>query len=100
VPGKEKRRNEAFMQDIITAWQEEAVTTLDVRQDLERGDEPFVRIMTVAQQVGAGQTFVLIAPFEPAPLYEVLGGQGFTHETLSLAPDAWYVRFQRSAAGG
>ncbi len=73
------------------------VVTLDVRPDLARGDEPFVRIMEAAATVAAGQSFVVIAPFEPVPLYGVLGAQGFTAQTACAAPDEWIVRFTRAA---
>lgn len=79
-----------------TSLPQSAVETLDVRPDLERGDEPFVRIMEAAARVGPGQTFIVIAPFEPAPLYGVLGAQGFTYQTECVAPDEWIVRFTRS----
>ena len=72
-------------------------TTLDVRPDLERGDEPFARIMETAASIGSGGQLVLIAPFEPVPLYAVLQGQGFTHQTDRRAADEWVVTFTRQA---
>lgn len=76
--------------------QEPGTIVLDVRPDLARGDEPFARIMQAAASVKEGETLVLIAPFEPVPLYGVLGGQGFTHETRQLGPGEWVVRFVRA----
>lgn len=75
--------------------QEEGTITLDVRPDLARGDEPFVRIMEAAAGVKSGEALAIIAPFEPVPLYGVLGAQGFTHETRQAAADEWVVRFVR-----
>ncbi len=72
-------------------------TTLDVRPDLERGDEPFARIMEVAASIVPGGQLVLIAPFEPVPLYGVLGGQGFTHQTEKRDADEWVITFTRPA---
>lgn len=72
-------------------------TTLDVRPDLERGDEPFARIMETAALVGSGGQLVLIAPFEPVPLYAVLQGQGFAHQTERRAADEWVITFTRQA---
>jgi uncharacterized protein (DUF2249 family) len=71
-------------------------TTLDVRPDLERGDEPFERIMAAAAAIGPGQHLAVIAPFEPVPLYAVLQGQGFSHQTAQPSPDEWVVTFTRS----
>jgi uncharacterized protein (DUF2249 family) len=74
-------------------WKAEAKTVLDVRPDLERGDEPFVRIMEAASAIQPGRTLVIIAPFEPVPLYDVLAARGFSHETAMVAADEWVVRF-------
>jgi hypothetical protein len=79
-------------------WQAHAREILDVRPDLERGDEPFVRILQTAERLQPGEAFVLIAPFEPQPLYGVLGGRGFTYETERVADDEWIVRFTREPA--
>ncbi len=84
------------MNEQVTMWQAQARTTLDVRSDLERGDEPFVRIMETAGQVAPGESFLLIAPFEPVPLYDVLGQRGFQYETSKVADNEWAVRFSRS----
>ncbi|WP_376794236.1 DUF2249 domain-containing protein [Thermogemmatispora sp.] len=84
-------------QEQARLWREQATALLDVRPDLERGDEPFVRIMEAATPLKVGETLVLVAPFEPVPLYGVLGGRGFRHETLCLAADEWVVRFTREA---
>lgn len=81
------------MDEQVTLWQQQATTILDVRPDLERGDEPFVRIMEAAAGIHPGESLLLIAPFEPVPLYGVLGGRGFQHETHQIAPNEWVVRF-------
>ena len=78
-------------------WKAQANTVLDVRADLEQGGEPFVRIMEAAEAIKPGGTLVIIAPFEPVPLYEVLGARGFVHETEKVAADEWVVRFMRNS---
>lgn len=74
-------------------WKADARIVLDVRPDLANGGEPFVRIMEAASTIQSGETLVIIAPFEPVPLYDVLAARGFTHETVKIAPDEWVVRF-------
>jgi len=74
-------------------WKAEADTVLDVRPDLESGGEPFVRIMEAVAIIKPGETLVIIAPFEPVPLYDVLGARGFSHETAMVAAGEWVVRF-------
>ena len=74
-------------------WKAEADTVLDVRPDLESGGEPFVRIMEAVATIKPGETLVISAPFEPVPLYDVLGARGFSHETAMVAAGEWVVRF-------
>lgn len=71
-------------------------THLDVRDDIRRGDEPFARIMAVVKALEPGRVLVLRAPFEPIPLYDVLGKRGFAHWTERGAPDDWAVWFYRT----
>jgi uncharacterized protein (DUF2249 family) len=76
------------------------VVTLDVREDLKRGREPFSKIMRTVAALGANEDLLLIAPFEPAPLYAVLGQQGFSHVSKTTPAGDWEVRFSRSESAG
>ena len=71
---------------------------LDVREDVRRGQEPFTRIMAAVNALVGDDVLVLRAPFEPVPLYGVLGKRGFAHWTERHAPDDWSVWFYRDAA--
>ena len=71
---------------------------LDVREDIRRGQEPFARIMAAVKTLADDQALVLRAPFEPVPLYDVLGKRGFAHRTERHAADDWSVWFYRDAA--
>ena len=71
---------------------------LDVREDIQRGQEPFARIMAAVKTLGSDQALVLRVPFEPIPLFDVLGKRGLTHWTELHAPDDWSVWFYRDAA--
>lgn len=70
---------------------------LDVRDDVRRGQEPFFKIMGAIKALEPGQALILRAPFEPRPLYDVLGGRGFAHWTERHAADDWSVWFYREA---
>lgn len=83
------------MREQAVMWKTRASTLLDVRPELEQGGEPFVRIMEAALAIKPGGTLVIVAPFEPVPLYAVLGAQGFAHETEKVATDEWVVCFSR-----
>jgi len=68
---------------------------LDVREDIRRKQEPFARIMAAVNALQADQVLVLRAPFEPIPLYAVLGRRGLRHWAEPTAPDDWTVWFYR-----
>ena len=70
---------------------------LDVRDDIRQGREPFARIMAAVKALGPDHVLVLRAPFEPLPLYGVLGKRGLAHWTEPHAPDDWSVWFYRDA---
>ena len=74
----------------------ERIVDLDVREALRRGEEPFSRIMAARRALAPGHVLRLRAIFEPAPLYAVMGKQGFLHWTEALAPDDWRVWFYRA----
>lgn len=84
------------MSERATSWKAQAKALLDVRPELEQGGEPFVRIMEAASAIKPGGTLVIVAPFEPVPLYAVLGAQGFEHETEKVAANEWVVQFTRN----
>jgi uncharacterized protein (DUF2249 family) len=70
---------------------------LDVRAEIAGGREPFTRIMATVKALGADQALVLRVPFEPLPLYEVLGRRGFAHWTERADTGDWSVWFYRDA---
>jgi uncharacterized protein (DUF2249 family) len=71
------------------------VVTVDVREDIQRGQEPFSKIMAAASRLKQDEELLLIAPFEPVPLYGVLGQRGFTHQTTPTSEGAWEILFSR-----
>ncbi len=68
--------------------------TLDVREDLRAGREPFARIMQAVDGLTPGQALVLYATFEPVPLLGVLEGRGFSHRCREIGGGDWEVRFE------
>ncbi len=69
------------------------IVEADVREELRAGREPFQLIMAARAEVPPGGCLVVRATFEPAPLYRVLGKQGFRHHTEEFAADDWRVWF-------
>ena len=50
---------------------------VDVRDLIRRGGQPLPKIQQCAANIQAGEGFVVIAPFLPSPLIELLGAEGF-----------------------
>lgn len=71
------------------------LVTVDVRDDIRAGREPFQRIMAAVASLREGQALELINVFEPLPLYEVMRQRGFAHRTERTADGDWRVLFYR-----
>jgi len=74
-----------------------SVVELDVRDELEKGGEPFSRIMAAVAGLGDDAVLHLRAPFEPVPLFGVMEKRGFGHKaeqhaTHDLRPDQLLMR--------
>ena len=54
--------------------------TLDVRPDIEAGNDPFKRIMTTIKDLKEGDLIEVINSFEPIPLINLLRQKGFAAE--------------------
>jgi uncharacterized protein (DUF2249 family) len=71
------------------------IVTLDVRDDLRHGREPFSKVMGAVAQLQPDERLRLVAPFEPTPLISVLGHQGFDHASKPTPGGDWEVWFTR-----
>ncbi|MBI5689319.1 MAG: DUF2249 domain-containing protein [Verrucomicrobia bacterium] len=70
-------------------------STFDVRPILARGEEPFPEIRARVARLAGGNGLVVIAPFLPAPLIEVLRSEGFASTVERRADGGWAVSFWR-----
>ncbi len=73
----------------------EKIVTVDVREDIRAGREPFRKIMAAVQRLRPDQTLLLINSFEPRPLYRVMAQNGFTHWAEQTADGDWKIYFRR-----
>ena len=73
---------------------------VDVREDLRQGGHPLARILQAVKALARGQDLLLLAAFEPVPLYKVLALRGFDHEARLLPGGDWEVRFVRRGRRG
>jgi hypothetical protein len=53
---------------------------IDLRPILQSGGGPLDVILAAAEGVPVGEALVVVAPFEPVPLYGVMRQMGFSHE--------------------
>ncbi|HKB70062.1 MAG TPA: DUF2249 domain-containing protein [Thermoanaerobaculia bacterium] len=68
---------------------------LDVRPILQSGGDPLNEILAAADTVPEGGSLVVIAPFEPMPLYGVMRQLGFSHETETETGGGFRIVFTR-----
>ena len=72
--------------------------TLDVREDIRNGREPFGRIMQTVAGLKDNDQLRLIAPFEPAPLFAVLAQRGYSHQSKPTPEGDFEVLFTRGSS--
>ena len=68
---------------------------LDVRPLLEKGVEPLTEILTRVQELKPEEGLMVIAPFLPSPLIELLGSQGFSSKVERGTRGSWVVYLWR-----
>ena len=73
------------------------ILRVDVREDIQNGGEPFSKIMSAVAMLRPEQQLLLVAPFEPKPLFAVLAKQGFQHAARQISLTHWEVCFTRTS---
>lgn len=69
------------------------LSTLDVRDILKAGGEPFSQIMQAVAALSPGQGLRLLATFKPVPLLAVMAQRGFGHTEHEIGGGDWEVVF-------
>lgn len=67
----------------------------DVRDLIRQGVEPFPDIRRRVDALKPDEGLIVIAPFLPSPLIELLGGEGFKSKVERGAGADWLVYFWR-----
>lgn len=67
----------------------------DVRPLLMRGAEPLPEILKRVQALKPEDGLIIVAPFLPSPLIELLGSQGFASKVERGEGGSWIVYFWR-----
>jgi uncharacterized protein (DUF2249 family) len=71
----------------------DSLVTLDLREHIQSGRDPFSRIMQTVSQLENGQKLRLVVPFEPVPLYGVMAQRGFDFAATPHDNGDWEVLF-------
>lgn len=58
---------------------EQIVQTIDIREMLERGEQPVHMVFVELKKISKGQIVKIIAPFVPAPLIDKSLSLGYSH---------------------
>jgi uncharacterized protein (DUF2249 family) len=74
--------------------------TLDVRSDLDHGQEPLATILGAVAALKPGQDLVIETTFHAVPLRRLLSRRGFVSLAEQITDDHWRIRFRRSNHGG
>lgn len=69
----------------------------DVRPLLKRGEEPLSAILGRVHALKEDEGLIIIAPFLPSPLIELLGSQGFQSKVERGDAGSWIVYFWRKS---
>jgi len=69
--------------------------TIDAREELSSGGGPLPKILDAAAALRKGEQLLVLAPFEPVPLFAVMNQQGFSHTARPARSGGWEVLFTR-----
>jgi hypothetical protein len=70
----------------------------DVRPLLKSGAEPLPEILKRVQTLRPEEGLIIVAPFLPSPLIELLGSQGFSSKVEHGQGGSWIVYFWHEQA--
>ncbi len=68
---------------------------LDVCPLIARGEEPLGVIRASVDSLGSAEGLLLVAPFLPAPLIELVRSEGFETQVEPRSDGCWVVRVWR-----
>jgi hypothetical protein len=69
--------------------------TLDVRELIARGEEPYQQIMVTVEALAPDEGLAVLAPFLPTPLIEALMSAGFSARPERRSDGSWLTFFKR-----
>ncbi|MBS1497031.1 MAG: DUF2249 domain-containing protein [Bacteroidetes bacterium] len=85
----EKQHSPGFVMNI----KKEDITELDVRDTIEKGEDPLRLILASIKNLQPGKIFKLINSFEPIPLIQLLSKQGFEYYVEKINDNLYFTFF-------
>lgn len=67
----------------------------DVRRDVARNKDPFVKIMRAVDGLAPGQPLTIISEFQPRLLYKALHERGFTYVAERKRGVGWAIEVHK-----
>lgn len=71
----------------------ENIITLDVREAIAAGNDPFQSIMSAVGKLDSTNALLLVNTFEPTPLFSILAKKGYAAHTEVQGPDLVHTYF-------
>ncbi|MCJ8163303.1 DUF2249 domain-containing protein [Pontibacter sp. E15-1] len=76
-----------------------SIISLDVCEDITKGNDPFLKIMSAVDALNRSNALLLINTFEPAPLIAILHKKGYACYTEPKGPDLVHTYFWLAGDG-
>ncbi|MCC7519702.1 MAG: DUF2249 domain-containing protein [Verrucomicrobiae bacterium] len=77
----------------MTRKKTDSARVLDIRPWVRKGQSPCGPVNKALAALAPSQELVLLAPFEPRPLYAVMRNAGYGFESQRLSDGGWRIRF-------
>lgn len=84
--------------DFLRQLPPQSITTLDVRENIATGNDPFRLIMDAVNKLDATHALLLLNTFEPTPLLAILKKKGFSHFVEIAGPQLVHTYFWHETA--
>jgi uncharacterized protein (DUF2249 family) len=70
------------------------VTSLDVRENLDRGEHPIHEVMSAIKKLKENEVLKVVAPFIPAPMIEKTLSLGYKHWLSEQSKEEYWIYFK------
>jgi len=82
----------------MTATENSPLLTLDVRPQIEQGNDPLQEILQTLERLTPDGLLLLTTPFRPGPLISLLEDRGYRLHAIELGPSHWQIEITKPVA--